>query len=420
MNTPDSDVLIVGAGPSGSALAGLLARSGLEVTVVDRQEHPRPKPCGELLNPGAVAALDRLGLLDAVIDLAPARIDGWRLRSDHGPFTAGRYGDAFGLSAPRAALDQVLAHTAVERGARLESGIGVRAVRTDEKGWPVAETIEADGTRGTRTARLIVGADGLRSLVRSTVGAARRPPRLRKVSLTARVAGAMAEDRLGTIHLSEGRAVGISPVSEDRTLWNTTVVIEAARGREVSEDPRSFVAETLRSLPIEWSTAPEIVAGPWASGPFDRPTRSPIGRGVLLAGDAAGYFDPLTGQGLYRAFRSAELAAPVVLNALRTREVPTARSLRPYARSLRRTLRPGRSVQWIVEQVVSRSRLRDPVLGTLARTTPTIDRLIRVTGDHTPVRTLLAPRALAALAGTALHRPRATDYEPFTRWSPTR
>ena len=80
----DADVIIAGAGPAGSALAGLLALEGMDVVVLDRAEFPRTKPCGECINPGGVSALTRLGLLDVVQKCSPVRLAGWDLLTDSG------------------------------------------------------------------------------------------------------------------------------------------------------------------------------------------------------------------------------------------------------------------------------------------------------------------------------------------------
>ena len=114
-------------------------------------------------------------------------------------------------------------------------------------------------------------------------------------------------------------SVGLAPVHADEPLWNGTVVVPSRRyGRELASSPVEFFLHAFTRAPFEWDDRPDIVNGPWASGPFDWPTRRAIADGALLVGDASGYFDPLTGQGLYRAFRSAEVAAPIIVRAVRS------------------------------------------------------------------------------------------------------
>jgi flavin-dependent dehydrogenase len=109
----------------------------------------------------------------------------------------------------------------------------------------------------------------------------------------------------------------------------------------------------------------------------------------VLVGDAAGYFDPFTGQGIYRALRSAELACEAVDTTLRS---PSAgwRELRSYGRTLAVELRGGRWLQRVVEVIMARPRLRGPVVDLLARG-GALDDVIRVTGDAAPVSSLLRP-----------------------------
>ena len=391
------DVLVVGAGPAGSALAGLLAARGRTVRVVDRARFPRPKPCGECLNPGAVAALERLGLLDAVLELEPAVLRGWDVETDGGRTARGRFGDgSWGMAVARERLDLRLVEVARARGAVVEEGVRVVGARAGSAGDPPAALVrEPDGAEREARARVVVGADGLRSVVARAVDAVRRPPRLRKLSLTCRVEGeGPAADR-GRLVLRDGLTVGLAPVQRGGGRWNATVVVGSERdGRAVAADPEGFAAAALDGGLGPWPGGRRVVGGPWASGPFDWPMRRAAAPGVLLVGDAAGYYDPLTGQGIYRALLSAELAADAIDRALaagRTFEDP----FDSYARRLRRALAPGRRVQRVVEGVVSRPWLRRAVVGRLGTAGPSMDALVRVTGDAAPASSLLRSSAWA-------------------------
>jgi flavin-dependent dehydrogenase len=110
-------------------------------------------------------------------------------------------------------------------------------------------------------------------------------------------------------------------------------------------------------------------------------------------GDAAGYFDPFTGQGIYRALYTARLAAPAVLGSL---ERPAEESawLARYEEQLRRLLRPGRWAQRLVDAVVSRPPLLDATARLMASYPGLADLLVDVTGDRLPPATLLDPRRL--------------------------
>lgn len=396
----DPDVLVVGAGPAGSTVAGILAETGRHTVLVDRARFPRPKPCGECLNPGAVAALARLGLLQDVEALAPARLEGWRLRGGNVDVAA-RFGDALhGYGVSREVLDAALLDAARRRGAGLLEETRVEAVEAaGADGRPTVHLRLPDGVRRTVRPRMVVGADGLRSVVSRSLELVGRAPRLRKISLTFHVRrepdgppDAGPDARQGTLDTRDGITLGLAPVTADGRLWNATVVARADRyGRQVARDSVGFFRRVLdeRAGPVpqpHW----EIEAGPWASGPFDWPVRRRWAPGVVLVGDAAGYYDPFTGQGIYRALRSAEMAAEAVGEALAT-PTPSWRSLAAYDAAWRRETRAPVWVQRAVETVMSHEALSGLVLRRL-NVSGGLPRVIRVTGDVDAPAALLDPR----------------------------
>ena len=384
----------------------LLAQRGLHVLLLDRHAFPRPKACGDCLSAGATTLLERLGLLGGVLSLPHARLRGWRLVSPGGTAFAADFprcdgvaaGTEGALAVERLHLDDFLVRRAALAGADLRERTRVLDVVRDGDGR-ITGVVSADGIL---RAPLVVGADGLRSVVARRAGAVRRPARLRKVSFTLHLDKPVGEPDVGEMHAGDGFCAGVAPVRHDGSRFNLTVVALSDRfGRDAARDPHALITHLLRRLPaLADRIDPEIIAGAelLASGPFDRPVRSASPGGAALAGDAAGYFDPFTGQGVFQALAGAELLADAVGDALATgRPDDLRRALRQWKRRHHRMVRGARRVQHVVEAVVSRPWLADRAFGRLDRSPVMARLLIAVTGDIAPVRRLLSPRALSSL-----------------------
>lgn len=430
----NTDAIVVGAGPAGATTALLLARAGHAVTLLDRDAFPRPKPCGDCLSAAATDALRRLGLLDRVLAAGPAQLRGWTITAPGGACFTGRFhgaptpetadaaglasGDAPARAAPgatalaleRTVLDRILLDAALDAGARFLQ-LHVTDLVRGARGVEGVTGRDPDGRETALGARLVVGADGLRSVVAARMGAVRRPPRLRKVSLTAHVrstAHLTADPELGEMHVADGACLGVAPMNASADRWNVTLVVTDQADALRRLGPHRLFASRLAGFPrLAPALRSLVITEPFlASGPFDRPVRPTVDDGVALVGDAAGYFDPFTGQGIYRALTSARSLAAVAGAALASDTGGAARAatpipasaLRPYARAQRRAVAGPVRLQKLIDAVLARPRLADTVIRRLAGAHDLADALVAVTGDLERPFYLAQPRLLAELA----------------------
>lgn len=410
------DVIVVGAGPAGTSLAWRLASAGVRVLLVDARAFPRSKPCGDAVSPGATPLLREIGVWDELRSgpAAGVQIEGWRIRSPDGGWFEGRFSTGIeasppaGLAIDRAALDASLLRRALGAGARLRERTRVIAlVRRGERVIGV-RVRGPDGRQRAWTARVVVGADGLRSRVARGLGPVRGGRRAR-LGIVARLAEPARTDRWGELRLSREGVLGHAPTS--RESCNVTLVVPRDRARELAGDRDAFVRRRLAAYGLEdrlrtarWARPIEV------TGPFEATPRRRTAPGALLVGDAAGYFDPFTGQGVYRALSGARLAADTIRRILDD-PASEAEALSDYERALGRELRTSRGLQRLVDRVVSTPRLIDQSARLLRARPDLASRFVDATGDRLTPEQLLDPRGwLAALARPGPTVPPASEH----------
>ena len=309
------DVLIAGAGPAGCIAAIVLARAGARVMLFDRAAFPRDKLCGDTVNPGALAVLRRLRIPVADTGLA---IEGMRVTGPGGVRVEARYpGATIARAIVRRELDDALLRCAAEAGASVEQRVVVERAIVDAATKSVAGLVvrRAAGAFSELRARVVIAADGRESRLARMFSLARHPERPRRWAVGAYFTGVGGISGYGEMHVRSGHYIGVAPLPG--SLTNACVV---TADRERLRDPRRLLTETLQAEPdlTDRFASARMITRPVTLGPLALECSMPGVPGMLLAGDAAGFIDPMTGDGLRFAFRGAELAALEAIRALDT------------------------------------------------------------------------------------------------------
>jgi geranylgeranyl reductase family protein len=344
------DVSIVGAGPAGSTLAWVLAKQGCRVALLERSAFPREKVCGDFVEPGGLRILARLGVLPAIESRERLRID--RNRVYFGPRLAYRgpiryYEGAdddidYGLIVPRSELDGLILQAAVEAGATLFPQTEARNVTRR------GDIVEVEALAGERSltlrAPLVVGADGVESLVGRCVGLRRTNRRHIGVSQRAYVEGVEVEGGEAAVWFDEDIAPGYGwmfPMPGG--LANVGVGLSSETSHRFGIPVREAFVEAVERLRIRH---PGCAKARLISRPIGGvvKTYSGIDRnhfdGGLLIGDAGSFVDPMTGEGITQGMESAVLAVPAILDALDCRRFAAA-DLARFGHDFRRYFDPS-------------------------------------------------------------------------------
>ena len=306
-----TDVLIAGAGPAGAIAALVLARAGVRVTLVDRARFPRDKLCGDTINPGALSILHRLGLASLTEGGLPVR---GMIVSGHGVAVRGEYeGELRGIAISRRVFDERLVAAAAAAGAQVEEGVLVKGPILASTGAITGTELLTPAGRSERRAAVVtIASDGRSSRLARAASLARTPVRPRRWAAGAIFEGVTGLSDFGEMHVRADRYIGIAPLPGG--LTNACVV---TANRQALRD-RDFM---LGSISREQEIAPRFAGACRVSqttilGPLAVETSGAGAPGVLLAGDSAGFIDPMTGDGLRFAFRGGELAAADALQVL--------------------------------------------------------------------------------------------------------
>jgi 2-polyprenyl-6-methoxyphenol hydroxylase-like FAD-dependent oxidoreductase len=328
------DTLVVGGGPAGLAAAIVLGRNELSVMVCERTALPRDKPCGEGLMPTGAELLAALGASRYLEEAQVRHLAGIRFHSTAGYLATAKFAEGPGLGIRRTNLSAALWKAAQQcRSIEIRQRANVRPIQVTPRG--VRVRIGADVV----TARLVIGADGLYSGVRRWAGLEGPPQRPRRLGARQHFALEMPEPFVD-IFQAHGIEAYVTPCGKQQAgiafLWDPTVY------RHVQKGPR-LVASLLAAFPElqRRCTGATALNAPACSGPLHRVARRRATNGIILIGDAGGYIDACTGEGISIALAQALALEETVVPLLKRQNcVPTAASLAPYLDTCRKITRP--------------------------------------------------------------------------------
>jgi flavin-dependent dehydrogenase len=394
------DVIVVGARCAGSTTAMLLARDGYRVLLVDRATFPSDTLSTHYIHQPGVARLNRWGLLEqvAATNCPPVR----RLTFDVGPFAlTGAPPPADGVAdayAPRRfLLDRILLEAAAAAGAEVRESSSVDEVLSDDGRVTGVRGRTAGGATVTERARIVVGADGLRSRVARAVEAPTYETRPGRTCAYYTYWDGLSLDGV-ELYPRDGNMIGAGPTNNGQAM--VIAFWPRAAFRRVRADIERSFHDVLALAP---GLAERLAAGKRADrffGTADLPffIRKPYGPGWALVGDAGYHKDPITAEGITDAFRDAELLAGAVDAGLSGRR-PLEEALAGYERQRNEQAMPLYEFTYELAGLEPPSPDMEALFGALRDDQEQTNRFFGTIAGTVPLADFFAPENVASILG---------------------
>ena len=398
----NADVIVIGGGPAGCSAAIGLSRLGYNVVLCDQAKFPRDKVCGEFISPAADPILDRLGILSRIETLNPKRLKGVSISSFEGeefsidyPFQPGLAERPTSLSVSRKELDSLLVEEAKRAGVEVSEQYKVTEFLFEDdcvigiRGW------DGNKTSFSIHAPLVIDAGGRNALSLKKFQLKEEPVGGVKIAMAAHWEGAQTADDYCYMHVSDPGYTGISNVGRDRA----NVVLVVDRDSMNGENPDKFYLDTvmknsqrykiLRNAKcLESVRTVESLAFSVKSLPCG---------GLLMVGDAMGFIDPFTGEGIYLSLRSSEIAVEVAVKALETFNF-SRDALNIYEVRRKKEFDKKFLLSRILQKLICNQFFCNQVVRALKGDRGLAETLVGVIGDLEPAETVVSSRFLLQLA----------------------
>lgn len=318
------DVIIVGGGPGGSTAAAFLAKKGRKVLLLEKEKYPRDKTCGDAISGKSIGILAELGLTGAVEKAEHGEVTGLSFSSPNGkmvsiPFRSGGKGIAKGYVCRRQVYDNLLWQNAKKLVDSYEGATVGAVVRENGKIAGVKAKMD-DGSEMEFRGRMVIGADGVSSLLAREIRGADVDPAHTCLAYRAYYSGVSGMNDTIEIHFVKSVMPGyfwIFPLENGLANVGVGMVMSDVKKHGVNLQKAMLDAIGGNSLFKERFANSKMVSPIKAwSLPFGSKKRKLSADNVLLVGDAAGLVDPFSGEGIGNAMLSGRMAAAVADEAL--------------------------------------------------------------------------------------------------------
>ncbi|MGE5221338.1 MAG: NAD(P)/FAD-dependent oxidoreductase [Omnitrophica WOR_2 bacterium] len=375
------DVLIIGGGPAGLAAGIAFAGQGVRTLVCEQKTFPVDKACGEGLMPTGLARLQRLGVTQHIPPGKSFPLTGIRYVSSKGQVLSGAFAEGPGLGMRRVVLSSALAKRAGEMDL-LKVRQGCQAVPTGRTQAGIRVRVNGD----EMITRLLVGADGLNSRVRTWAGLQGPKPGVLRWGARQHFQVAPWSEYV-EVYWQKGVEAYVTPSAAGLVgvafLWDRDLYRPAYGGGDLIPsllcDFPVLEQRLDRALPLD---------APLAVGPMQRRVRTPVADGILLVGDAAGYLDAITGEGLSLALAQALVAAEIAVPLLKSDPAGvtplSARALQPYVRAHKAMLRTYLLITRLVLYLSRRPGLMDRFISILSTRPAVFQALLSANMGYLP------------------------------------
>ncbi len=395
------DVIVIGGGPAGCSVALDLSRRGYDVVLCDQAKFPRDKVCGEFISPGADPILEQLGVLSSIEALSPKRLKGVAISSYESaeleidyPVSTETGLSLTSLSVPRYQLDALFLKQVQSTGVKVFEQYKVTDFIFNEgyvvgiKGWD--ETKTSFSLNG----KLVVDAGGRNAVSLRKFNLKRKPKGNSRIAFSAHWQGVRLPQDYCYMHVSHPGYTGISSVGNGRANV-VLVVADSALDGEKSEAfyHRMLMKNSRRTKMLEGGERVEPVRSVESLAFAVKPV--PCG-GLVLVGDATGFIDPFTGEGIYLSLRSSQLAGEVIHSGFQNSNF-SRNFLSVYDERRKQEFGGKFLLSRILQGLIYNRVLCDRVMKSLSDNQVLAETLVGVIGDILPAKKVVSLKFLLQL-----------------------